>query len=229
MPGNDVILRFDKVSFEYDRRPILREADFSVREGSKIALMGQNGAGKTTIFQMITGTLAPESGSITVTEDATIATARQVIPADLMGLTVKEFFESAFRKKQYDIEPKIEKILEVVHLKIPIERTLKSLSGGQQARILLAQALIRDPDILLLDEPTNNLDKQGITHLTEFLAAYPKTCIVISHDADFLNSFTHGVLYLDVFTHKVEQYAGDYSDVTKEISIRLERVRVQFF
>ncbi len=227
MPGNDVILRFDKVSFEYDRRPILREADFSVREGSKIALMGQNGAGKTTIFQMITGTLVPESGSITVTEDATIATARQVIPADLMGLTVKEFFESAFRKKQYDIEPKIEKILEVVHLKIPIERTLKSLSGGQQARILLAQALIQDPDILLLDEPTNNLDKQGIAHLTEFLAAYPKTCIVISHDADFLNSFTHGVLYLDVFTHKVEQYAGDYSDVTKEISIRLERERMK--
>ena len=227
MPGNEVILRFNKVSFEYNRKPILQEADFSVREGSKIALMGQNGAGKTTIFQMITGTLASESGLISITKGATIAIARQVIPADLMGLTVKEFFATAFKKVPYDIEPKIAKVLEVVNLTIPLERILRALSGGQQARLLLAQALIQDPDILLLDEPTNNLDKQGIAHLTKFLAEYPKTCIVISHDAEFLNSFTHGVLYLDVFTHAVEQYTGDYSDVVKEIAIRLERERMK--
>ena len=99
--------------------------------------------------------------------------------------------------------------------------------GGQQARLLLAQALIQDPDILLLDEPTNNLDKQGIGHLTQFLIDYQKTCIVISHDADFLNSFTHGVLYLDVFTHKIEQYVGDYLAVVEEIKARLERERTK--
>jgi ATPase subunit of ABC transporter with duplicated ATPase domains len=227
MPGNDVILRFNEVSFEYNRRPILHEADFSVREGSKIALMGQNGAGKTTIFQLVTGALTPESGDIAVTKGMTIATARQVIPADLMELTVKAFFEKAFKKTQYDIEPRIEKVLEIVHLSVPLDAILRSLSGGQQARLLLAQALIQDPDILLLDEPTNNLDAAGIAHLTQFLVDYKKTCIVISHDAEFLNSFTHGVLYLDVFTHKVEQYTGDYSDVVKEISVRLERERMK--
>ncbi|HEX4103881.1 MAG TPA: ABC-F family ATP-binding cassette domain-containing protein [Candidatus Paceibacterota bacterium] len=227
MPANDVILRFNEVTFQYNRRPILNEADFSVREGSKIALMGQNGAGKTTIFQLVTGALAPEAGAVTITKGATIATARQVIPADLMALTVKAFFEKAFKKTQYDIEPRIEKILEVVHLKVPHDRILKSLSGGQQARLLLAQALIQDPDILLLDEPTNNLDAAGIAHLTQFLVDYGKTCIVISHDAEFLNAFTHGVLYLDVFTHKVEQYTGDYSDVVKEIAVRLERERMK--
>ena len=144
MPGNEVILRFNKVSFEYNRKPILQEADFSVREGSKIALMGQNGAGKTTIFQMITGTLASESGLISITKGATIAIARQVIPADLMGLTVKEFFATAFKKVPYDIEPKIAKVLEVVNLTIPLERILRALSGGQQARLLLASALIQD-------------------------------------------------------------------------------------
>jgi len=91
--------------------------------------------------------------------------------------------------------------------------------------VLLAQALIQDPDILLLDEPTNNLDKHGIAHLTQFLIDYKKTVIVISHDADFLNSFTHGVLYLDVFTHKVEQYTGDYLKVVEDIKARLERER----
>ncbi|HUZ93269.1 MAG TPA: ABC-F family ATP-binding cassette domain-containing protein [Candidatus Paceibacterota bacterium] len=227
MPTNDVIIRFNNVSFEYDRRPILHEADFSVREGSKITLMGQNGAGKTTIFALITGALRSEYGEIHIGKGLTMATARQVIPRDEIGFTVKEFFEKAFKEKIYDLEPRIGKVLDVVHLNVPQTRIIKALSGGQQARLLLAQALIQNPDILLLDEPTNNLDKQGIAHLTQFLKDYEKTCIVISHDADFLNSFTHGVLYLDVFTHKVEQYTGDYFDVVREIQARLERERAK--
>ena len=85
----------------------------------------------------------------------------------------------------YDIDPKIDNVLEVVNLHAPRDRSIKSFSGGQQARLLLASALIQDPDLLLLDEPTNNLDKAGIAHLTKFLVEYPKTVIVISHDADF--------------------------------------------
>ena len=104
---------------------------------------------------------------------------------------------------------------------------MENLSGGQQARILLASALIQDPDLLLLDEPTNNLDKAGIEHLTKFIIEYPKTCIVISHDADFLNTFTEGVLYLDIFSKKVEQYTGDYFTVVEEIKMRLERERMK--
>ena len=227
MPQNNVILRFNNVSFEYGKKPILSEADFSVREGSKITLMGQNGAGKSTIFQLIMGSLKPESGAVIVTKGLTMATARQVIPRDEIELTVKEFFEKAFTEKIYDIEPRIEKVLDVVHLAIPYDKILSKLSGGEQARLLLAQALIQDPDILLLDEPTNNLDKRGIDHLTQFLIDYPKTCVVISHDASFLNSFTHGVLYLDVFTKKIEQYQGDYFAVVHEIKARLERERMK--
>ena len=227
MPQGNVIIRFNKVSFEYGKKMILNEADFSVREGSKITLMGQNGAGKSTIFNLITGSLHPELGAISITKGLSMATAKQVIGREELKLTVREFFEQAFDKKVYDIEPRINKILEVVHLKVSQDKVLKDLSGGQQARVLLAQALIQNPDILLLDEPTNNLDKQGIAHLTQFLKDYKKTCIVISHDADFLNSFTHGVLYLDVFTKKIEQYAGDYLKVVEEIKARLERERMK--
>ncbi|HLC49431.1 MAG TPA: ATP-binding cassette domain-containing protein, partial [Candidatus Andersenbacteria bacterium] len=91
------------------------------------------------------------------------------------------------------------------------------------ARLLLASALIQDPDLLLLDEPTNNLDASGIAHLTEFLKNYYKTCIVISHDAEFLNAFSDGVLYLDVFTHKIEQYVGNYFDVVEQITARVDK------
>ena len=217
-------MRFDRVSFEYGHNhPILDAVDFSVRRGMKMTLMGQNGAGKSTIFELITQSLRPEAGAINLANNLTIATSRQVIPRDYMSLTVREFFEKSFDKKVYDIDPKIDAVLEVVNLHAPHSRIIKTFSGGQQARLLLASALIQDPDLLLLDEPTNNLDKEGISHLTQFLIDYQKTCIVISHDADFLNAFTHGVLYLDVFTRKVEQYAGNYFDVVKEISARIEK------
>ena len=228
MANDEVILNFKEVSYEWTQnRPILIEASFSVRKGSKITLMGQNGAGKSTIFQLITGEQQPESGAVNINNDLTIAIAKQVLPRDQLHLTVKEFFESCFDKKVYDIDPKIKDILEVVNLVVPNDRIIKNLSGGQQARLLLASALIQNPDLLLLDEPTNNLDKDGIAHLTNFLINYPKTCIVISHDADFLNSFTQGVLYLDVFNKKVEQYTGNYFAVVEEIKVRLEKERMQ--
>lgn len=228
MASNEVIIRFNRVSFEYGKKQILDEADFSVRRGSKITLMGQNGAGKSTIFQLISGELNPSGGSVVVANGLTIANARQIIRREQMPLTVREFFEKAFSKKIYDIEPRIAKVLDAVNFAAaPLDRELKIFSGGQQARLLLAQALIQDPDILLLDEPTNNLDKAGIAHLSQFLKDYKKTCLVISHDADFLNSFTEGVLYLDIFTKKIEQYTGNYFDVVSEIKNRLERERMK--
>jgi len=228
MPADEVVLKFSNVSFEWGtNKPILKEASFSVRRGSKITLMGQNGAGKSTIFQLITGESKPDSGAVNVNSGLTIATAKQVLPREDFEFTIKEFFAKCFADKVYDIDKKIDDVLEIVNLSMPHDRKVGSLSGGQQARILLASALVQDPDLLLLDEPTNNLDKAGIEHLTNFILNYPKTCIVISHDADFLNTFTQGVLYLDIFSKKVEQYTGDYFTVVEEIKLRLERERMK--
>jgi len=271
--SGETIIRFDEVSFNHgEKKPILDGVSFTVRRGTKVTLMGQNGAGKSTIFGLILGAAghepavasgkksavhSPESGEIFLTGGATVATARQTMPRGDMELTVREFFQKCFdeagRGKIYDIDPRIDAVLEVVNLHAPKstgkaakgatgqatkdttatghghiyldlkDRTIRTFSGGQQARLLLASALIQDPDILLLDEPTNNLDKAGIEHLTRFLIDYKKTCLVISHDADFLNAFTHGVLYLDVYTRKVEQYVGNYFDVVKQITARIEK------
>jgi ATPase subunit of ABC transporter with duplicated ATPase domains len=224
MPREETIVRFKEVTFEYDpKHPILKEVSFPVRRGIKLALMGQNGAGKSTIFALIMGKLNPESGAVHVENGLTIATARQVVPRDQMDLSIREFFEKCFAEKIYNIDPRIDKVLNAVNLIAPKEKIIKTFSGGEQARLLLASALIQDPDLLLLDEPTNNLDKEGIKHLTKFLIDYKKTCIVISHDSGFLNAFTKGVLYLDIFTRNVEKYAGTYFDVVKEITVRIER------
>src|SRR6185437_3157494 len=191
----EVIVRFEGVSFDFGpRKPILEKVDFSVRKATKITFMGQNGAGKSTIFKLMTGEHVPEDGIIHIAHGLTVATAKQVIAREDLELTVRDFFQKVFDKKIYDIDPRIDKVLAVVNLSADHEKKIGVFSGGQQARLLLAQALIQDSDLLLLDEPTNNLDKAGIEHLTKFLQGYKKTVIVISHDAEFLNSFTQGVL-----------------------------------
>ncbi len=223
----EAVISFEEVSFEFGHnKHILEEVSFSVRRGMKLAIMGQNGAGKSTLFKLILGEHEPESGRLLRSHGLSIATARQVIPREDLDLTVRAFFQKCFPEKVFDIDPRIDEVLEVVNLRGHVkmhERIIKSFSGGQQARLLLASALIQDPDLLLLDEPTNNLDKAGIAHLRDFLVNYTKTCIVISHDTEFLNAFVGGVLYLDVRTKKIEQYAGTYNDVLDQITTRIEK------
>lgn len=229
------LIVFNDVSFEYDAtRSILKAANFVVRRGAKLTLMGQNGAGKSTIFALISGQLKPDAGDINLQPRTTIAVSRQIIPRDELTLSVRDFFTKCFSEKVYDIDPKIDAVLAVVNL-TPTEkiratfkdRIVGSFSGGQQARLLLASALIQNPEVLLLDEPTNNLDTAGIEHLTHFLKDYKKTVLVISHDADFLNSFSDGVLYLNVQNRQVEQYNGNYHAVLKDIATRVEREQRQ--
>ncbi len=100
MAKGEALVRFEGVSFLYgDKKLILDEVDFSIRKGAKLTLMGQNGAGKSTIFSLINGTNEPEEGTINIVNGVSIATSRQVIPRDEMNLTVRDFFKNALRKK----------------------------------------------------------------------------------------------------------------------------------
>ncbi len=216
------ILSFRNVTFEWsDGKKILDEANFSLRRGMKVVLLGQNGAGKTTLFKLIEEKLTPEYGDINKHPKMKISHAKQIFKQSQLLLTVKEYFESLFEEKDYRIEPKILKVLKDVNLALPkqniLEKKISEFSGGQQGRLLLAGALIQNGDLLLLDEPTNNLDKEGIDHLINFLKNTKSTCIVISHDSDFLEKFSDGLLYLNIDTQKVEQYSGTYQDVLKMV------------
>jgi ATP-binding cassette subfamily F protein 3 len=227
------IISFKDVDYHHqENKPILSEVSFSVRRGAKLTLMGKNGAGKSTIFGLITKKYKPEEGVINIAPNSSIAISRQVIPREELKLTIREFFEKLFSEKIYNIDPRIDEVFEIVNLDLPEseedkkifkERLVESFSGGQQARILLASALILKPEILLLDEPTNNLDTEGIAHLTDFLKNYKKTVLVISHEAHFLNSFTEGVLYLNSQTMKVEKFDGDYNNVVREIELQVAK------
>lgn len=239
MATGDTIIRFEEVTFGHIApKWLLDEVSFSLREGAKFTLMGQNGAGKSTIFKLITGELTAKEGRILTTAGKHIALARQVMHPEDKTLSVSAYFRKYSRSDAHNIDRDIKEVLEAVDF-VPqppkdsemsretaftkfLEREIQSFSGGQQARLLLAGALIQDPDILLLDEPTNNLDSAGIWHMTEFLQNYTKTVLVISHDAEFLNSFTDGILYLDIFTRKVEQFVGNYHDAVEQVERKIE-------
>jgi ATPase subunit of ABC transporter with duplicated ATPase domains len=233
MSKGATIISFKDVDYQHqENKPILIETSFSIRRGAKLTLMGKNGAGKSTLFGLITKKYFPDDGVINIQPNTSIAISRQVIPRDEMELTVREFFEKMFSEKIYNIDPRIDEVLEIVNLDLPEDqeeknkfkdRLVGSFSGGQQARLLLASALIQKPEILLLDEPTNNLDIEGIKYLTNFLKDYKKTVIVISHDADFLNAFTEGVLYLNAQTRKIEKFDGNYNDVLKDIQAQVAK------
>src|ERR1035437_10490141 len=162
----ETIVRFDNVSFEWGvNKSILYGVSFTIRRGMKFTLMGQNGAGKSTIFGLISGIYKSENGIINIVNGVSIASALQVIPRDQLDLTVREFFARCFKNKVYNLDPKTDDVLEVVNLKnhgkvhapnsskskaISNElqslgnRVIKTFSGGQQARLLLASALIQD-------------------------------------------------------------------------------------
>ena len=233
MSKGATIISFKDVDYQHqENMPILIETSFSIRRGAKFTLMGKNGAGKSTLFGLITKKYFPDEGDINIAPNTSIAISRQVIPREEMPLTLREFFEKVFSEKKYNIDPMIDDVLKIINLDLPEteedqkkfkDRIISSFSGGQQARLLLASALIQKPDVLLLDEPTNNLDVEGIAHLTKFLKEYKKTVVVISHDANFLNSFTQGVLYLNSQTKKIEKFDGNYNDVVKEIAAQVEK------
>lgn len=234
------VLSFKDLTFYYhENKPILKEATSNIRRGQKLTLMGQNGAGKSTLFSVIMGENKPIEGSVILGNGIKIAIAKQFIPQTKWDMTVREFLEEAFDEKVYDIDRKAEEIFAVINLN-PIHKTkdivtkkdeallilnkeIKELSGGQKGKLLIAQALIAKPDILLLDEPTNNLDKEGVKFLTNFMKEYKGTAIVISHDENFLNSFTHGILYINTQNNKLEQYVGNYFKALEEIKRQIER------
>jgi ATPase subunit of ABC transporter with duplicated ATPase domains len=222
---NETVISFKNVDFHYDfRKPILEEVNFNVRSWSKITIMWQNWAWKSTIFKLINWTLEKKMWLINIDKNLTIATGFQVVLPEDKELSVSDFFRKYYKNKdEYNIDKHIFDILKVVNLKASLDKQIKAFSWWQQARLLLAAALIQNPDILLLDEPTNNLDSEWIWHLTTFLQNYKKTVLVISHDSEFLNSFTDGVLYLDVHTKRVEQFVWDYHDVVEQIKRKMEK------
>jgi ATP-binding cassette subfamily F protein 3 len=242
------MLHIDDISYSIQGRPLFTGASASVPEGHKVGLVGPNGAGKTTLFKLIRGELGLDGGAITLPTRARIGGVAQesaatnktvlatVLEADQERTALLEEAPKAtdpnriaeIQTRLTDIdawsaEARAATILDGLGFDTnDQQRPTSDFSGGWRMRVALAGVLFAQPDLLLLDEPTNYLDLEGALWLETYLARYPHTVIIISHDRGLLNRAVGHILHVE--NRKLTLYTGGYDSFTR---IRAEKRALQ--
>ena len=238
------MLRIDQLSHAIAGRPLLEACSVVIPAGHKVGLVGRNGTGKTTLFRLITGDIEPDSGTLSVPRGARIGTVAQeapggptslidtVLAADTERVALLDEAERAsdpariaeIQLRLADIsahtaEARASQILAGLGFDAEAQRRPTSaFSGGWRMRVALAGVLFAEPDLLLLDEPTNYLDLEGTIWLETYLARYPHTVIVISHDRGLLNRAVDHILHLSRKT--LTLYRGGFDQFDAEYRAR---------
>ena len=239
------MLHLNDLTYRIGERVLFEHTGFVLPDGAKAGLVGRNGSGKTTLFRIITGELASESGTIRIPKGCRVGYIEQetpawnesvlatVLSADKERLSLIEEAETAEGNRRAEIEIRLNDInahsaparaASVLYgLGFSSEaqkRPCSSFSGGWRMRIALASILFTEPDILLLDEPTNYLDLEGTLWLNNYLARYPHTALVISHDREFLDTSVDHIIHLD--QKKFTVYRGGYTSFARQYSEKKE-------
>lgn len=205
------LIRLKDVAIGYpdSAEELISGINFEVRGQDHIAIMGANGAGKTTFVKTLLGKLQPKRGTIDFLTRLSIGYLRQ----DFMNIqdprTIFDYFKDTFPlledQKIYDHLGKF-----AFSYEDDREKTLENLSGGEQMRVILAKLCLENYDILILDEPTNHLDLFTKSELEDALSEYQGTLIVISHDRDFIDSVADRIVYFH--NKKAYVHEGSYTD-----------------
>ena len=245
------MLRIDGLTYRIAGRTILDRASAQVPDGHRIGLVGHNGAGKSTLLRLILGQIHADDGEIALDRGARIGTVAQEAPggdetpvavvldgdkerARLMlaaetetdGTTLAEIHERLNAIGAHAGPARARRILSGLGFdEAAQDRPMRSFSGGWRMRVALAAVLFAEPDLLLLDEPTNYLDLEGTLWLEDFLARYPRTLIVVSHDRDLLNKAVGHILHLD--QGKLTLYAGGFDRFMRTRAEKLANLEAQ--
>ena len=233
------MLTLEQISLHRGGRPVLTDCSLRINSGDRIGLVGANGAGKSSLMQLILGQLAPDGGQIALQSGVRLAHLEQehaaeqrcalevVIDGDSQIGRLRQALAAAEQTGDhealatlhqqfaevdgYRAESRAGEILHGLGVTPAQQRqSVRALSGGLRVRVQLARALMTPSDLLLLDEPTNHLDLDAILWLESWLARYPGSLLVISHDRDFFDHVVNQILHLD--SGVLTRYAGHYSD-----------------
>ncbi|MEM6386895.1 MAG: ABC-F family ATP-binding cassette domain-containing protein [Pseudomonadota bacterium] len=239
------MLRIDDIRFAIEGRPLFEGASAIIPDGHKVGFVGRNGTGKTTLFRLIRGELALESGAITINRGARIGGVAQEVPGSetsLLDTVLEADTERAALMAEAETATDPTRVADIQMRLTDIDAwsaearaatILKGLgfgtkeqampcsafSGGWRMRVALAGVLFSAPDLLLLDEPTNYLDLEGALWLETYLARYPHTVITISHDRGLLNRSVTSILHLE--DRQLSLYQGRYDTFAETRAARL--------
>ncbi len=196
--------------------PLFENLSVSLLPGEKVALMGQNGCGKTKLLQILAGLIQPSSGQVVTRRGSKIGYLPQDFDFEFLG-TLDEFIDG---------DPLATKWLGRFGLDEKGDQCFATLSLGERMRAALAQLLAEEPTILLLDEPTNHLDLEARLWLEEFLLDCPQGVLMVCHDRAMVNAVVDRVLYLE--RAQLTQYAGGYDDMLRQKQEKFERDRTAY-
>ena len=226
------------LSKSYGIKTLFEDLSFGINEGQKIALIAQNGTGKTTLLRILAGQEKADKGTVAFRKELTVGILEQepnidpklsveeaMFQTNDERLTVVRKYKKAIleedeaekmqalmeemdRLNAWDIEAKVAQVLS--HLKLEnLDQKVETLSGGQKRRLALAQLLISAPDLMILDEPTNHLDLQMIKWLENYLSSDNITLFLVTHDRYFLDNVCNEILELE--GSELHKYKGNYS------------------
>ncbi|MBU0799622.1 MAG: ATP-binding cassette domain-containing protein, partial [Alphaproteobacteria bacterium] len=239
------MLSISNLTYKIGARTILDNCTATVMDGWRVGVVGANGAGKSTLFKLISGDILPDGGTVSVGGNKRFAMVRQDIPetdTPLIDLVLSAHEEMAQLWRDAETETDGNKIADIYQRLSDLDayaapgraatlltglgfkehqlrEPFSSFSGGWRMRVALASVLFIEPEILLLDEPTNHLDIEAIMWLENYLASYPHTLLVISHDRDLLNKCIDHVIHVD--KQQMTLYTGDYDTFERERAMRL--------
>ena len=234
------MLIINDLSLRIAGRLLLDHASLTLPAGTKAGLVGRNGTGKTTLFRAITGELSAETGSVSLPRNTRIGQVAQEAPGTdepLVDIVLRADRERAALLEEEKTATDPHRIAEI-HIRLADidahsaearaatilaglgfdedaqKRPASSFSGGWRMRVALAAVLFSEPDLLLLDEPTNYLDLEGTLWLENYVARYPHTVLLISHDRDLLNRAVNSIVHLD--RQKLTFWRGGYDQFERQ-------------
>ena len=226
-----LVVEAEGVSKSYGERPIVRELNLRVLRGDRLGIVGPNGAGKTTLIKLLTGLMAPDTGTIKLGSALEMAMLDQGRARLDPETRLRDALTGGGSDTlQINGQPKhvVGYMKDWLFTPEQANTPIGKLSGGERARVALARALSLPSNLLVLDEPTNDLDLETLDLLEEMVADYSGTVIVVSHDRDFLDRVATSVLMSEGEGRWVE-YAGGYSDMVAQrgggVSARTPAVR----
>jgi ABC transport system ATP-binding/permease protein len=221
------LLQLKSVCLHYGAEYLLDGADLSIERGDRVALLGRNGCGKTSLFRLIAGEEGPSAGEILRPPGAVMTRLDQEIPQGVEGTVfsvVRAGVSPIRHEEDWEIDVRLDELL--TEMELPTEAEFRSLSGGLKRRVLLARALAGQPDLLLLDEPTNHLDLGSILWLEDFLLRHPMSLLFVTHDRTFLRRLATRIVELD--RGRLFGWACDYDTFLQRKADMLESEAVQW-
>jgi len=220
-----IALEVEDLSKGYDDQPLFSNMSLLAEVGERIAVIGPNGIGKTTLLRTLVNDFAPDSGKVKWSENASIGYYAQDHSADF-SKDMSLFDWMSQWKKPSDDEQAIRAVLgRMLFSQDEIKKSVIKISGGEQGRMLFGKLMLQKPNVLVMDEPTNHLDMESIEALNLALENYPGTLVFVSHDREFVSSLATRIIELSATG--ITNFNGSYEDYLRDVNSEGEQVRIR--